>query len=69
MRKRKKGYPVLLAVTVVLTLCGLLAAALPAGAVPVLDSGTYARMAAVLAFMAGAGVTCTIRKRFFTEES
>ncbi|MBD3240554.1 MAG: hypothetical protein GF331_08220, partial [Chitinivibrionales bacterium] len=68
MRRRKKGYPALLGLTVVLTLCGVLVAALPAGAVPVLDAGGYARMAAALGFMAAAGVTCAVRKRFFTEE-
>jgi hypothetical protein len=66
MTEKKKGYPVLLGVTVLFTLAAvvLLVRSMVA------DSGfAVAEIAGMLGCVALAGTTCVIRKRFFTTQS
>jgi hypothetical protein len=64
---RKKGYPILLTLTILLTAGGIASALVPATALPFAAGGSHVRIATVLAFLVAAGVVCTLRKRFFTE--
>ena len=67
MTVRRKGYAVLLALTIVLTVAGVLWAVLPSGILPPAATGTHARLAVVLGHLLVAGAVCIVRKRFYTE--
>ena len=68
MRIRKKGYPALLAITIALTVTGIASTVAPSSMLPFENAGHHLRLGVAMGFLVLAGVVCTIRKRFFTEE-
>lgn len=69
MKIRKKGYPVLLAVTVLFTLSGALTVAVPATMLPGVGDAAPVRLGTAMGLFLAAGLTCIIRKRVFVEQT
>jgi len=67
MNRKKKGYPYLLAVTVLLTL-GTLVTIVPAFLAAQKGQSWIGLTVLSFALFIAAGATCVTRKRYFTEE-
>ncbi len=64
---RKKGYALLLMLTVVLTAFGVVAVLMPEP-MPTHAGAVSHRLVIALTLFVTAGANCVLRKRFFTEE-